>query len=178
MKSLPSPCALANLIQRPHYSSTPPPILPHVGGRDRSCVHGPAPSRPPTLSLPSLSAYLPAQQGLRGREGRDGEHVLARKAGGMEPLAAVGRPEDAAVRGYEGLETRGRGQREEQARRPPLVGAEARPVAAGVLAAEEAALGRRVKEWAQPHEVAHRLPLRSEERRVGKECRSRWAPYH
>ena len=23
-----------------------------------------------------------------------------------------------------------------------------------------------------------RLPLRSEERRVGKECRSRWSPYH
>ena len=22
------------------------------------------------------------------------------------------------------------------------------------------------------------LPVRSEERRVGKECRSRWAPYH
>ena len=22
------------------------------------------------------------------------------------------------------------------------------------------------------------LPLRSEERRVGKECRSRWSPYH
>src|SRR2546421_7704810 len=24
----------------------------------------------------------------------------------------------------------------------------------------------------------HRLLLRSEERRVGKECRSRWSPYH
>ena len=24
----------------------------------------------------------------------------------------------------------------------------------------------------------HSLPLRSEERRVGKECRSRWSPYH
>src|SRR3989449_6511204 len=23
-----------------------------------------------------------------------------------------------------------------------------------------------------------RLPMRSEERRVGKECRSRWSPYH
>ena len=23
-----------------------------------------------------------------------------------------------------------------------------------------------------------RLPIRSEERRVGKECRSRWSPYH
>ena len=26
--------------------------------------------------------------------------------------------------------------------------------------------------------VARKLPLRSEERRVGKECRSRWSPYH
>ena len=25
---------------------------------------------------------------------------------------------------------------------------------------------------------AHRTPDRSEERRVGKECRSRWSPYH
>ena len=26
--------------------------------------------------------------------------------------------------------------------------------------------------------VVHRLDQRSEERRVGKECRSRWSPYH
>ena len=26
--------------------------------------------------------------------------------------------------------------------------------------------------------VTERLPERSEERRVGKECRSRWSPYH
>src|SRR5690625_7931923 len=26
--------------------------------------------------------------------------------------------------------------------------------------------------------TAHAPPMRSEERRVGKECRSRWAPYH
>src|SRR2546425_11413885 len=26
--------------------------------------------------------------------------------------------------------------------------------------------------------VAHRITVRSEERRVGKECRSRWSPYH
>src|SRR5256886_7931222 len=26
--------------------------------------------------------------------------------------------------------------------------------------------------------IAHRLDERSEERRVGKECRSRWSPYH
>src|SRR3712207_7430970 len=28
------------------------------------------------------------------------------------------------------------------------------------------------------HRVAGREVLRSEERRVGKECRSRWSPYH
>src|SRR2546422_6490219 len=26
--------------------------------------------------------------------------------------------------------------------------------------------------------LRQRLPVRSEERRVGKECRSRWSPYH
>src|SRR3712207_9383429 len=26
--------------------------------------------------------------------------------------------------------------------------------------------------------LTHRLQMRSEERRVGKECRSRWSPYH
>ena len=26
--------------------------------------------------------------------------------------------------------------------------------------------------------VTYQLPARSEERRVGKECRSRWSPYH
>src|SRR5256885_12765477 len=29
-----------------------------------------------------------------------------------------------------------------------------------------------------PHPARKRLKLRSEERRVGKECRSRWSPYH
>jgi len=28
------------------------------------------------------------------------------------------------------------------------------------------------------YEQAVRLAIRSEERRVGKECRSRWSPYH
>src|SRR3712207_7176420 len=27
-------------------------------------------------------------------------------------------------------------------------------------------------------DVPHSRPVRSEERRVGKECRSRWSPYH
>src|SRR2546425_8304472 len=29
-----------------------------------------------------------------------------------------------------------------------------------------------------PAQVGSRSPTRSEERRVGKECRSRWSPYH
>ena len=28
------------------------------------------------------------------------------------------------------------------------------------------------------HTAAHIMAQRSEERRVGKECRSRWSPYH
>ena len=31
---------------------------------------------------------------------------------------------------------------------------------------------------AHSYEDAEKLQLRSEERRVGKECRSRWSPYH
>src|SRR2546430_15258943 len=30
----------------------------------------------------------------------------------------------------------------------------------------------------QDRDRVERLPIRSEERRVGKECRSRWSPYH
>src|SRR2546429_6224001 len=29
-----------------------------------------------------------------------------------------------------------------------------------------------------PRQAAYALQMRSEERRVGKECRSRWSPYH
>ena len=41
----------------------------------------------------------------------------------------------------------------------------------------------RVVEIAKPHPMFHSrfavmIGLRSEERRVGKECRSRWSPYH
>ena len=38
--------------------------------------------------------------------------------------------------------------------------------------------GVRKGEWAIGLEHPQRLILRSEERRVGKECRSRWSPYH
>src|SRR5687767_14772674 len=33
-------------------------------------------------------------------------------------------------------------------------------------------------DWYQNQAKLRRSPLRSEERRVGKECRSRWSPYH
>ena len=34
-------------------------------------------------------------------------------------------------------------------------------------------MGRKQKKWMSLY-----MALRSEERRVGKECRSRWSPYH
>src|SRR2546430_16431883 len=43
----------------------------------------------------------------------------------------------------------------------------------------EFALGMAVGMWCgQSPRGAERFLLRSEERRVGKECRSRWSPYH
>ena len=30
----------------------------------------------------------------------------------------------------------------------------------------------------ESYDVRQKKPVRSEERRVGKECRSRWSPYH
>src|SRR2546422_912527 len=52
-----------------------------------------------------------------------------------------------------------------------------RPVAIKVLHAElAAALG--AERFLREIEIAARLQHRSEERRVGKECRSRWSPYH
>ena len=32
--------------------------------------------------------------------------------------------------------------------------------------------------WLKQSDKHHALLIRSEERRVGKECRSRWSPYH
>src|SRR2546426_10804998 len=51
---------------------------------------------------------------------------------------------------------------------------------------EEGVKGKRAVEWSLVDEVVPRSRLaetviqraRSEERRVGKECRSRWSPYH
>src|SRR5271165_5801850 len=37
---------------------------------------------------------------------------------------------------------------------------------------------RRGQRWPRPPQIVGLLPHRSEERRVGKECRSRWSPYH
>ena len=33
-------------------------------------------------------------------------------------------------------------------------------------------------DWLYGMGLSERFPARSEERRVGKECRSRWSPYH
>ena len=35
-----------------------------------------------------------------------------------------------------------------------------------------------VREWKEKNSFVGDAPIRSEERRVGKECRSRWSPYH
>ena len=45
------------------------------------------------------------------------------------------------------------------------------------VVAGSSGLDRRVR-WVHVAEVADIAHLRSEERRVGKECRSRWSPYH
>jgi len=53
---------------------------------------------------------------------------------------------------------------------------------APVVAASAAARARGVRPGrqsvAQARAIAADLVVRSEERRVGKECRSRWSPYH
>ena len=53
----------------------------------------------------------------------------------------------------------------------------------GALSEKVAALRRksdtgRMERWLTGEEVCGQLRIRSEERRVGKECRSRWSPYH
>src|SRR2546422_10398214 len=71
----------------------------------------------------------------------------------------------------------------EGVRREGAAWAEERLVRLGQLAGGEA-LGWGVEANANPpvlrtHDrYGHRIDERSEERRVGKECRSRWSPYH
>ena len=38
-------------------------------------------------------------------------------------------------------------------------------------------IGLQIKKFREQHKISQE-ELRSEERRVGKECRSRWSPYH
>src|SRR5260370_14600295 len=47
--------------------------------------------------------------------------------------------------------------------------------------AESLAILREIDQFTQPYQQAgdqNPIPRRAEERRVGKECRSRWSPYH
>jgi Predicted ATPase (AAA+ superfamily) len=53
------------------------------------------------------------------------------------------------------------------------------PVNAAAVAAELGLVARTLRRWLDLLDVSYQfLQLRSEERRVGKECRSRWSPYH
>ena len=47
-----------------------------------------------------------------------------------------------------------------------------------ILCVEVAAKGRQFWELNNPEDVHRIETMRSEERRVGEECRSRWSPYH
>ena len=44
--------------------------------------------------------------------------------------------------------------------------------------AKQTELELTAQQAAQPEETPAKKTARSEERRVGKECRSRWSPYH
>ena len=50
--------------------------------------------------------------------------------------------------------------------------------AAARLGADQVAILPAAAEWLVQRMIAAVEPPRSEERRVGKECRSRWSPYH
>src|SRR5579883_3148957 len=47
-----------------------------------------------------------------------------------------------------------------------------------LIAAARAGFATDMKDWRTVLRLIAILPMRSEERRVGKECRSRWWPYH
>ena len=47
-----------------------------------------------------------------------------------------------------------------------------------ILVVNPAILGNAVPDDGSINDPGHRRAERSEERRVGKECRSRWSPYH
>ena len=59
-------------------------------------------------------------------------------------------------------------------------GKDAALLAQGSWAEELQTNGLRIKDTFSPRMSVSRIPVvtRSEERRVGKECRSRWSPYH
>src|SRR5258708_8206020 len=74
-------------------------------------------------------------------------------------------------------------KREERWREVDHVAYEGHPTIAAALVAERQAIWDEDPEWNIRHSRRHPKnhpppPVRSEERRVGKECRSRWSPYH
>ena len=49
---------------------------------------------------------------------------------------------------------------------------------ADLFSEPEAKLSPHDFQWPRPQSICSDIVERSEERRVGKECRSRWSPYH
>src|SRR3989454_10635241 len=109
--------------------------------------------RPPRSTLFPYTTLFRSQEGRGGR--RSGETVGAGEKGVGAALSSNGR-----LRSMAGVHDGRIGQRKQLA----LDARDQRPeIAAGKVGPADGAL---------------KQDVRSEERRVGKECRSRWSPYH
>ena len=98
---------------------------------------------------------------MRGRAGYTSG--MTRPARSLLPLALLGIAASFAIAACS-----------QQGEAPP-----AAPSASAQAAANEAAAAKELKLYQQMlAEHSDALAARSEERRVGKECRSRWSPYH
>src|SRR3989441_4321889 len=107
--------------------------------------------------------------------GADLEEVLGRRVVRGDVLPVLEPLVDVRAEGLHLLaERRGRGEADRAVR-----GAEPRPELHRAAELEEVAqrIGQAVARWTLG-ERRDRHAYRSEERRVGKECRSRWSPYH
>ena len=120
------------------------------------------------------TAYYPfaARTGLRARQRR---HVRVLRGAGLAALAL------AAVLLVRQTVFRG-GQPDAPAAVPTAPAVTALPAPTHVtvqpLAATRDALADTQRADASAHTTPETAAVRSEERRVGKECRSRWSPYH